>query len=53
MRIKDLIREIKTGIKTTNRTMTRDKVDHVLTLISWIGLIVFNYGLYILWRNCF
>lgn len=49
IRIKDLIREIRTGVKTTNKTMTRDKLDFVLTLISWVGLIVFNYGLYMLW----
>lgn len=49
IRIKDLTREIRTGVKTTNKTMTRDKLDFVLTLISWIGLIVFNYGLYLLW----
>lgn len=48
-RVKDLVIEIKTGIKTTNATMTRDKLDFALTLITWLGFIAFNYGLYLLW----
>ncbi|MCF8247147.1 MAG: hypothetical protein K9J46_18430 [Saprospiraceae bacterium] len=48
-RIKDLIREIKTGIKTTNKSMTKDSLDFILTATNWIGLGVFNYGLYLLW----
>lgn len=48
-RIKDLIKEIRTGIKTTNKSMSVDKIDIVLTIISWLGIGIFNYGLYLIW----
>lgn len=48
-RIKDLLLEIKTGKKTTKRTMTTDSIDIALSIIAWTGIFIFNYGLYLMW----
>jgi hypothetical protein len=48
-RIKDLLNEIRTGIKTTKRTMTNGPLDIVLSIITMLGIGIFNYGLYIMW----
>lgn len=46
-RIKDLINEIRTGLKTSKINKTNDWLDVVLTIFSWSGFIIFNYGIYI------
>jgi hypothetical protein len=48
-RIKDLLVEIKTGIKTTNKTASLDKLDIFWSIISFVGIGIFNYGLYLIW----
>ena len=48
-RVKDLLQEIKTGVKTTYKTASMDKLDTLNILISFLGIGLFNYGLYIVW----
>ncbi|MDO7173312.1 hypothetical protein [Mariniflexile sp. AS56] len=48
-RIKDLLNEIKTGIKTTKRTMSNDGLDLILNIVTYLGIGIFNYGLYLMW----
>lgn len=46
-RIKDLLREIKTGHKTSKKNMTSKPIDNVFNLIFFIGFGLFNYGVYL------
>lgn len=48
-RIKDLLIEIKTGIKTTKKTASMDKFDIFWSIITFVGIGIFNYGLYLIW----
>lgn len=46
-RVKDLVLEIRTGVKTTIKNATKGSLDFVLLAMTWIGFAVFNYGLYV------
>lgn len=50
-RVKDLISEVRTGLKTTSSTISKTPLDFVVTLSQWMGFIIFNYGLYLLWLS--
>lgn len=48
-RTKDLLNEIRTGIKTTRKNVTNDRTDLVLSIVTLLGFGIFNYGLYLMW----
>ncbi|MDO6759620.1 hypothetical protein Q4566_05350 [Tamlana sp. 2_MG-2023] len=48
-RTKDLLNEIRTGIKTTKRNVSNDRLDLVLSIVTFLGVAIFNYGLYLMW----
>ena len=45
-RVKDLLTEIKTGVKTTIKHASKDVFDVVLLSVTWIAFAVLNYVLY-------
>ena len=47
-RTKDLLNEIRTGIKTTKRNVSNDGLDLILNIVTLFGIGVFNYGLYLM-----
>lgn len=45
-RIKDLLSEIRTGLKTSKNNMTKKPIDLFLNIVFLIGFCFFNYGVY-------
>lgn len=48
-RTKDLLNEIRTGIKTTRKNVSNDRTDLILSIVTLLGFGIFNYGLYLMW----
>tara|TARA_R110002033_G_scaffold170899_2_gene214713 strand:- start:755 stop:1168 length:414 start_codon:yes stop_codon:yes gene_type:complete len=48
-RTKDLLNEIRTGIKTTRKNVSNDRTDLILSIVTLLGFGIFNFGLYLMW----